>query len=136
MNKEFNIEEILKNNKIISIIGFSDNHIRPSNRIGRYLLRNGYKVYGVNPKLNGKMVNEINCYASLKDVPEKTDIVNIFRRSEYVYDIVKEILELSQMPKVIWTQIGVISQESSELAVSNGLIYIENRCIMVEHANI
>lgn len=130
------IEEILTQNKVIAIVGFSDNHKRPSNRIGRYLFGNGYKVYGVNPRLHGQVVDEINCYGFLEDLPEKADIVNVFRRSDYVFDLVKEILDLNYKPKVIWAQIDVISNEAKELAKANGFEYIENKCIMIEHSRI
>lgn len=135
-NKYNNLEELFSSNKIVAVVGFSDNHSRASNRIGRYLKGNGFTVYGVNPRLAGKEVDEINCYASVKDLPEKADIINVFRRSEYVPDLMKEILELDYKPNLIWNQIGVISNESSELAAENEIDYIQNKCIMVEHSNI
>ncbi len=128
--------EFLNSNKIIAVVGFSDNHLRPSNRIARYLKGNGYKVYGVNPKFDNEQVDEISCYSKLKEIPENADIINIFRRSEFVEDLMKEILALNYKPNVIWTQIGVISSEAKKLAESNGIKYIENKCIMVEHAKI
>lgn len=132
MNR-MSIGEILKSNTVIAIVGFSDNHTRPSNRIGRYLLGNGYNVYGINPKLENKIVDEIRCFASLKDLPVSAGIINIFRRSEFLYDLMKEIIQLKLKPKVVWTQIGVISREAGSLAEENGILYIENKCIMVEH---
>lgn len=129
-------EEIFSINKVIAVVGFSDNHARPSNRIGRYMKGNGFTVYGVNPKHAGKEIDEIQCYAALKDLPEKADIINVFRRSEFVPDLMKEILELDYKPNLIWTQIGVISGESSELAAVNEIDYIGNKCIMIEHSNI
>lgn len=130
------IEEILNTNKVIAVVGFSDNHSRPSNRIGRYLLGNGFKVYGVNPKLENREVDEIKCYSYLKDLPEQTDIVNIFRRSEFVESLMKEVIALNYKPKVVWTQIGVISSEAKELALQNDIVFIENKCIMIEHTKI
>ncbi|MDQ3019172.1 MAG: CoA-binding protein [Bacteroidota bacterium] len=130
------IKDILSSGKSIAIVGFSDNRLRPSNRIGRYLHGNGFKIFGVNPKLDKKEIDEITCYASLKDLPENIDIVNIFRRSEFVEDLMKEILALDYKPEMIWTQIGVISMEAKELALANDIIYVENKCIMVEHAKI
>lgn len=130
------IEKILNSNETIAVVGYSDNRSRPSNRVGRYLLGNGYKIFGVNPKLQNKEIDEIKCYPFLKDLPEQVDIINIFRRSEFLEDLMKEILELDYKPKVIWAQIGVISNEAKELALANEIIYIENKCIMVEHAKI
>lgn len=128
-----NLQEILNNAKIIAVVGFSDNHARPSNRIARYLLGNGYKVYGINPKLQNQVIDEISCYSYLKDIPVQADLVNIFRRSEFVDDLMREILFLNWKPKVVWTQIGVVSSEAKEMAVANGITYVENKCIMVEH---
>ncbi|MEO8447515.1 MAG: CoA-binding protein [bacterium] len=127
------IEKILTSYNSVAIVGFSHNHQRPSNRIGRYMKGNGFKVMGVNPGLAGREIDEINCYASLKELPEEAEIINIFRRSEFVYDLMNEILLLSYKPKVIWTQIGVVSSEAKELALKNDIEYIENKCIMVEH---
>lgn len=130
------IADILNNSRSIAIVGFSANHMRPSNRIGRYMRGNGYIVYGVNPGLDKTVVDEINCFAKLSNLPEQPDIINIFRRSEFVFDIMKEIIDMNYTPKAVWTQIGVISNEAKELALQNGIIYIENKCIMVEHNNL
>lgn len=127
------ITEIFKKQNTVAIVGFSDNRTRPSNRIGRYLHGNGFKVYGVNPKLANSKVDEIVCFGTLNELPSKADIINIFRRSEFLFDLMKEILSLKFKPDVIWTQVGVICYDSKKLAESNGLIYIENRCIMTEH---
>ncbi len=129
------IAEILNSSRTIAIVGFSANHMRPSNRIGRYMRGNGYTVYGVNPGLDKTEVDEIRCFPKLSALPEKPDIINIFRRSEFVIDIMQEIAEMNFKPAV-WTQIGVISSEAKELALSKGIVYIENKCIMVEHNNL
>ena len=131
-----NTAEILQKYKIIAIIGFSDNPARDSNKVGLYALRNGYTVYGVNPKLDGRNIDGIKCYKSINDIPEKVEIVNIFRLSIAVLPIVKEILELNYRPKVIWTQFGIFNEEAKNLALENGFEYVENRCILVEHSKI
>jgi predicted CoA-binding protein len=130
------IPDILNNSRSIAIVGFSANHMRPSNRIGRYMRGNGYIVYGVNPGLDKTEVDEIKCFAKLSDLPEQPNIINIFRRSEFVFDIMQEIIEMNYKPKAVWTQIGVISNEAKQLALQNGIVYIENKCIMVEHNNL
>ena len=127
------IKEILSSYKSIAIVGFSQNRTRPSNRIGRYMKGNGYKVYGVNPGLDKMEIDEISCYAKLADIPEQIQIINVFRRSEFMFDLMKEILQLDYKPAVVWTQIGVISSEAKEIAALKGIIYIENKCIMIEH---
>ena len=122
-----NLNELFSSNKVIAVVGFSDNHTRPSNRIGRYLKGNGFTVYGVNPRLAGKEIDDIECVASVKDLPVKADIINVFRRSEFVPDLMKEILELDYKPNLIWSQIGVISNESSDMAAKNEIDYIGNK---------
>lgn len=127
------ITDIFNNHKNVAVVGFSDNRTRPSNRVGRYLQGNGFKVYGVNPKLENSIVDEINCFGSLKNLHFEIDIINIFRRSEFLYELVKEILFMKFKPAVIWAQVGVIDNDAKLLAESNGFLYIENRCIMTEH---
>ena len=130
------IKEILSSYNTIAIVGFSQNRTRPSNRIGRYMKGNGYKVYGVNPVLDNMEIDEISCYAKLAYIPEQIQIINVFRRSEFMFDLMKEILQLDYKPAVVWTQIGVISSEAKELAALKGINYIENKCIMIEHNNL
>lgn len=130
------IKNILDNFKVIAVVGFSDNHLRPSNRIARYLAGNNYKVFGVNPRLGGKTIDEIKCYSALKYINEEIEIVNVFRRSEFIADLFNEIIELKYKPQVIWTQIGVIDGEVKGRALKDGYEYVENKCIMVEHQNI
>ena len=127
------LNEIFNDCKVIAIIGFSENPARPSNRIGRYLKGNLYTVYGVNPELEGKSVDGIICYGSLKNIPSKIDLVNIFRRSEFLTGILNEVLKLNEKPSVIWTQYGVIDSAAKDLALKNNIEYVENKCIMTEH---
>lgn len=123
-------KQLLDNAKIIAIVGLSDNAQRPSNRIGRYLQSQGYKVVPVNPLL--KEVLGEKSYPDLKSVPHKIDIVDIFRRSEEVHDIVKEAEEL-KIP-AIWVQVGIeCNEETIELAKASNMKLIKNCCIMVEH---
>jgi len=93
----------------------------------------GYKIYGVNPKLAGKTIDGIKCFSSLAELPEKIDIVNIFRKPHFVFDIVKEVLELGYKPKVIWTQLGIFNEKAKELALQEKMEYIENKCLYIEH---
>lgn len=128
--------ELLKNSKVVAVLGFSKNPSRASNRIGRYLLANGYTVYGVNPNLKVETIDGIKCFNTLADIPDEIDIVNIFRRSEHLVNILNEILQLKSKPKVIWAQTGVLESKAGEIALLNGIQYIENRCIMIEHQNL
>ncbi len=123
--------------RTIAVVGCSDNPVRTSNSIARYLIGAGYRVIPVNP-LHEEILGE-PCYPSTSAIPDdiQIDIVNIFRRPAHTADMVRDVLEriekTGEQP-VIWTQIGVSSSEAQQLAESAGLEYVKNRCIMVEHA--
>jgi len=131
-----NYKEIFDSYKNIAVLGFSDRRDRASNRIGRYLKENNFNVTGVNPVPDTNSADDITIIKSLSELPENTEIINIFRRSEFIYDHVIEILKMKTLPKVIWTQLGVIDPAAKELTVKNNIQYIENKCIMVEHNKI
>lgn len=129
------IEDVLARYKKIAVIGFSDNQLRDSFKIARYMHKQGYTVYGVNPRLDGKTVEGMKCYGSLESIPDKIEIVDIFRRPDAVLGIVEDILKMDYKPPVIWTQIGVVNDEARKLAEENGITYIDNRCLYIEHLN-
>lgn len=123
-------KQLLDNAKTIAVVGLSDNPDRPSNRIGRYLQNEGYKVIPVNPLLQ-EVLGE-KSYPDLKSVPYEIDIVDIFRRSEEVHAIVEEAQEL-QIP-AIWVQVGIeCSDDTIELVKANNMKLIKDCCIMVDH---
>ena len=128
-----NTKEILKKYFKIAVVGFSDDELRDSHKVAKYMANEGYKVYGVNPKLADKIIDGIKCYGSLSELPEKVDIVNIFRKPGVVFDIVKEVLELEYTPNVIWTQLGIFNEKAKELALQEKIEYIENKCLYIEH---
>jgi len=126
-------KEILRKFKTIAVVGFSDNPDRDSNRIAFYMKNNGYNVIGVNPKLEGKEIDGIKCYSHLKDIPEKINIVNIFRLAIAVPGIVEETMTLDPRPEIIWTQLGIFHEGAKKLAEENGFIFVENKCLYIEH---
>lgn len=115
--------------KAIAVVGLSPKEERPSNMVARYLIAAGYRVYPVNPGQSA-ILDRI-CYASLLDIPEPVDIVNIFRRSEAVYSIVKDAVRIGA--KAVWMQQGIINREAAVFAGEHGLEVVMDRCIMVEH---
>jgi predicted CoA-binding protein len=129
-------KEILEKYKKVAVIGFSDNPSRDSHSIAIYLKKYGYTVYGVNPKLGGKIIDGIDCYNTLADIPDKVDIIDIFRLPIAVPPIVQEAIKLNYKPAVIWTQFGIINDDARKLALENGFEYVEDRCILVEHSKI
>jgi uncharacterized protein len=124
-----NIPEILKSSRTIAVVGLSSNPMRPSNGVAAYLQRAGYRVIPVNP--NESEVLGEKCYARLEDVPEKIDVVDIFRRSECVPEIVESAIRVGA--KTVWMQEGVVNQQAAELARAAGLDVVMDRCTLKEH---
>ncbi len=123
------IADLLKRSKTIAVVGLSNSPLRPSHGVSAYMQTNGYRIIPVNPKINGSLGEK--AYASLLDVPGKIDIVNVFRRSEFVEEIVDQAIEL-KIP-AIWMQEEVINEKGAEKARKAGIFVIMDRCILKEH---
>ena len=123
------IAELLKSAKTIAVVGLSDNPLRTSYRVSQYMQSQGYRVIPVNPAIRESLGEK--AYASLTDVPEKIDIVNIFRRSEHVPEVIDQAIRL-KVP-AIWMQEGVVHEESAEKARQAGIFVVMDRCILKEH---
>ncbi|MGE5683149.1 MAG: CoA-binding protein [Bacillota bacterium] len=123
--------EILKESKNIAVYGMSDKPARISRDIALFLKRKGYNVAGVNPMVKSDEVDGIKIYRSLKDVPFKIDIVDVFRRSENIPEIIPDVLEIK--PQVLWLQSGIINDEAVKPAIEAGIETIQDTCIMVEY---
>lgn len=127
------IPHILRTCRTIAIVGLSGKPERDSHSVAEYLIRHGYEVIPVNPMI--REVFGLRAYPDLSSVPEKVDIVNIFRRSDQVPLIVDEAIKINA--KVIWMQLGIVNEEAAQKAREAGLQVVMNRCIKVEHmANI
>ena len=120
---------LLSKAKSIAVVGLSPKEARPSNMVARYLMEAGYRVYPVNPGQSS--ILGLPCYADLVDIPDKIDVVDIFRRSEAVYPIVEAAVQIGA--KAVWMQQGIMHREAAEFAVRHGLEVFMDRCIMVEH---
>ena len=129
------IKSILRSVKTIAMVGASGNDIRPSYFAMMYLLNKGYKVIPVNPGLAGKSILGQHVYAKLADVPAPVDMVDIFREAKFAPHIAREtIAEKHRLGvKVLWMQLGVVSEEAARLAEDAGLIVIMDRCPKIEH---
>jgi predicted CoA-binding protein len=123
------IPEILKATHTIAVVGLSSNHMRPSNGVGEYLVRVGYRVIPINPN-EAEVLGE-KSYARLEDVPEKIDIVDVFRRPEFVPDIVESAIRVGA--KTVWLQEEVVHEAAAERARSAGLNVVMDKCILKEH---
>jgi predicted CoA-binding protein len=123
------ILKILKNYKTIAVVGLSSNPSRPSYQVTQYMQSAGYKIIPVNP--NEKEVLGEKSYARLEDVPEKVEIVNVFRRAEDVPPVVESAIKAGV--RVVWMQSGIENASAAERARAAGLIVVEDACVLVEH---
>ncbi len=129
-NEAERITELLKSAKTIAVVGLTDSPLRPSYSVSRYMQSQGYRIIPVNPMITESLGEK--SYASLLDVAEKIDIVDIFRRSEAVPEIVEQAIQL-KVP-AIWMQEGVIHEAAAEKARQAGIFVVMNKCILKEHA--
>ncbi|MEM1274455.1 MAG: CoA-binding protein [Pseudomonadota bacterium] len=127
------LRDILGRVHSFACVGVSANPVRPSHYVARYLSLRGYRVRSVNPGLAGQELFGAPVAASLSDLGEAVDVIDIFRRSEAVPDIVEEALSLDPLPSVIWMQIGVRHAGAAAQAEAAGLTVIQNRCPKIEY---
>ncbi len=123
------ITEILKSARIIAVVGLSSKRFRPSYGVAEYLQSAGYRIIPVNP--NEREVLGEKCYARLEDIPEKVDLVDIFRRPETVPEVVESAIRIGA--RAVWMQEGVIHSGAAELARQGGLVAVMDLCILKEH---
>ena len=115
--------------KSIAVVGMSPKPERPSHYVALYLKENGYDIIPVNP--GHSEIAGLKTYPSLSDIPSKVEIVDIFRRSEYVMPIVKEAIKINA--KALWLQDGIINEEASKIANSKHLLFVMNDCMLRRH---
>ncbi len=130
------IRQVLDETKSVAMVGASANPARPSFLVLKYLLSKGYRVFPVNPGLAGKEILGQTVHASLVDIPEPVDMVDIFRNSEAALGVTKEALALTPKPKVVWMQLSVRNDEAARLAEAEGVTVIMNRCPKIEYGRL
>ncbi len=127
------IRSILGSVKTIAVVGASPKPERPSYGVMQFLLAAGYRVIPVNPGQAGGAILGLPVYASLSDVPDPIDMVDIFRQPSALPAIVDEVLAMTPRPKAIWTQLGVVNPEATDRAEAAGLQVVIDRCPSVEY---
>tara|TARA_Y100000739_G_scaffold124870_1_gene107536 strand:+ start:58 stop:450 length:393 start_codon:yes stop_codon:yes gene_type:complete len=122
--------DILKNVNSIAIVGISSKEERDSYKVMKFLIERGYKVFPVNPNEEGKYILGRKCYKNLTDIDDEVDMVDVFRKKEFVYDVAKEAIEINA--KVLWTQLDIFCEDSGNLAEDAGLTVVMNKCPKIE----
>ena len=129
MNEPTTIREILDNAKTIAVVGLSDSAMRPSFGVSEYMRAHGYRIIPVNPTIKEWLGEK--AYPSLLDVPEKVDIVDVFRRPDAVPQVVEQAIQIKA--PAIWLQEGVIHEEAAQRARNAGIFVVMDLCILKEH---
>lgn len=126
------IPDILSSARVIALVGWSPNPLRPSHRVAQFLTAHGYRVIPVNPGHAGAKVQAETVRASLSEIDDPVDIVDIFRRSELVLPVVEEALAHLPGLRTVWMQLGVENAEAAALAEARGVQVIQDRCPAIE----
>jgi predicted CoA-binding protein len=126
------LRRILKENHVIAVVGLSADWYRPSYFAAKYMQEHGYRVIPVNPKYDSILGEK--CYRSLRDIPERVDIVDIFRKTEDVMPIADDAIAIRA--KVLWQQLGVRNESAAAKARAAGLEAVIDRCVKIEHGRL
>jgi len=120
------IEDILSEIKTIAVVGASSKKDRDSYKVMQSLIKNGYRVFPINPNESGKTILDLECLPNLEAVKENIDMVDIFRAHDAVMGVTKDAIKIGA--KVLWMQEGIVHQEAADLAISSGLRVVMDRC--------
>ena len=127
------MRRLLQRTRCIAVVGVSPNPIRPSHYVARYLRLKGFRVIPVNPGHVGETLFGETVRAGLKDCPQETDMVDIFRRADQVPPVVEEAIAVLPNLRNVWLQIGIESDDALRMARDKGLDFVQNRCPKIEY---
>jgi len=129
------LRRILEDTRVVAVVGASPHSERTSHQIARYLLENTpYSVYLVNPAAGDATLDGRPFYASLADLPETPDMVDVFRREEYTPEVAREAVAVGA--STLWLQLGIRNAQAAQIAADAGLAVVQNRCLKVEYARL
>ena len=129
------VKHYLKNSKVIAVVGLSDREETTSNRVSKEMQERGYRIIPVNPRAAGSQIFGKTVYASLKDIPFPVDIVDVYRRSEFLPDVALDFLQSDA--KIFWAQLGLESEEAEQILRTAGRDdIVMDRCIKREHTRL
>ena len=133
MHNDINtLRRVLAENKVLAVVGLSAQWHRPSYFAAKYMMEHGYRVIPVNPRY--KEVLGQKCYASLRDIPEKVDLVDVFRKTADVMPVAEDAIAIGA--RVFWQQLGVTNEAAAARARAAGLESIMDRCVKIEHGRL
>ncbi len=132
MQNKPTLSDALNNSKTLAVVGLSDDNLRPSYMVAKYMQDHGYRIIPVNPKCD-EILGE-KCYPSLSAIPEPIDLVDVFRKPADALVVAEEAIAIGA--KTLWLQIGVVNEEAKKLAEAAGITVIMDRCIKIEHARL
>lgn len=127
------ITELLRSSRTVAVVGLSDKPHRPSYEVAQALQSFGFRVFPVNPNLHEPVLGE-KPYSSVTEIPEKVDIVDVFRSSEKVMPVAEDAVAAGT--KTLWMQLGVVNEDAATHARDHGLIVVQNRCLKVDYASL
>ena len=126
------ITNLLQNSKTIAVVGISDNPMRPSYGVSEYMQQHGYRIIPVNPQYEEVLGQK--CYASLRDIPDKVDMVDCFQKTERILALAEDAIAIGA--RVLWQQIGVRNEEAALRVKAAGLDSVMDRCVKIEHGRL
>ena len=133
MHNDINtLRRILKESRVLAVVGLSASWHRPSYFAAKYMLEHGYRVIPVNPQYQEVLGQK--CYASLRDIPEKVALVDVFRKTEDVLPVAEDAIAIGA--RVLWQQLGVRNEEAAARARAAGLESVMDRCVKIEHGRL
>ena len=128
------LRRLLRDNHVIAVVGLSGDWFRPSYFAAKYLQEHGYRVVPVNPRYAGRSILGERCYAGLREITDKVDVVDVFRKTEDVPPIAEDAIAIGA--KVLWQQIGVKNETAAARARAAGLETVMDRCMKIEHGRL
>jgi len=128
------LRRILRQSRVLAVVGLSADWFRPSYFAAKYMQEHGYRVIPVNPRYVGKSVLGERCYASLREIAEKVDLVDVFRKTEDVMPIAEDAIAIGA--KVLWQQLGVRNEAAAARARAAGMDAVMDHCVKIEHGRL
>jgi uncharacterized protein len=130
------VREPLETAKTIAVLGMSATPDKPAHYVPEYAMQSGYRVIPVNPLLSGQTLLGETVRATLSEIREPVDIVDIFRRAELLDAHLEDILEMNPRPKLVWLQLGIRNPDFAQKLLEAGIEVVQDRCLMADHRNL